>query len=67
MPQLLVVVLKEPRESQGYRQQSGTLGFGVKSIRIGAANDARKVRERRISQLILVNERVETAERAVVG
>jgi hypothetical protein len=66
MPQLLVVVLKEPGKSQGYRQQTGTLGLGVQSIRIGAANDARKIGERRISQLILVNECVEAAARAVV-
>ena len=48
MPQLLVVVLKDSGKSQGYRQQSGTLGLGVKSIRIGTTNDAGKIGERRI-------------------
>jgi hypothetical protein len=67
MTQLLVVVMKEPGKSKGYRQQSGTLGLDVKPIRIGTANDARKVGERWISRLILVKECVETTARALVG
>jgi hypothetical protein len=67
VPQLLVVILKKPGKPQGYRQQTGTLRLGLKSIRVGTANDARKVSERGISQLILLNECVETAARAVVG
>jgi len=67
MPKLLMVILKEPGKSQGYRQQSSTLRLDLKFIRVGTANDAREVSERRISQLILLNECVETAARAVVG
>jgi hypothetical protein len=67
MPQLLVVILKKPGKPQGYREQSSTLRLGIQSIRVGAANDARKVGECGISQLILLNECVETAARAVVG
>ena len=67
MPQLLVVVLKEPGKSQRDRQQSGTLRLGIKSIGIGAANYAREFGQRRISQLILVKKCVEAAARADVG
>ena len=67
MPQLLVVILKKSRKPQGYRQQSGTLGLDVKSLRVGPANDAREPGKGRIIELILVDECVETATRAVVG
>ena len=46
MAQLLVVVPKELGKSQGYRQESGTLGLRIKSVRVGTANDARKFGER---------------------
>jgi hypothetical protein len=67
MSQLLVVVLKKSRKSQGYRQQPGALGLGVKSLRVGPANDARELGKGGIFELILVDECVETTARAVVG
>ena len=67
MPQLHMVVLEESREPERNRQQSGALGFRLELIGIGTANYARKLPERGISQLILVNERIEAAAWTDVG
>src|SRR5438477_3032028 len=66
IPQLLVVVLEHPRQTQRYRQQSGALRFEIESFRIGASNNSRELGQRGISQFVLGEECIETAERAVV-
>src|SRR2546423_8509402 len=66
MPQLLVVVLEHPGQAQRYRQQSGALRLQIESFRIGASNDARELGQRWISQFVLGEECIKTAEWAVV-
>src|SRR3954469_12831011 len=67
MAQLLVVVLEHPGQTQRYRQQSGALRLQIDSFRIGASNDARELGQRGISQFVLGEECIKTAERALVG
>src|SRR5439155_14320330 len=66
MPQLLVVVLEHPGQAQRYRQQSGALRLQIETFRIGAPNDARELGQRGISQFVLGEECIKTAEWAVV-
>jgi len=66
IPQLLVVVLEHPGQAQRYRQQSGALRLQIESFRIGASNNARELGQRGISQFVLGEECIETAEWTVV-
>jgi len=66
MTQLLVVVVEHPGQAQRYRQQSGALRLQIESLRIGASNDPRELGKRGISQFVLGEECIKTAEWAVV-
>src|SRR5947207_3653164 len=66
MAQLLVVVREHPGQAQRYRQQSGALRLQIESFRIGAANNARELGQRGISQCVLGEECIKTAEWPVV-
>src|SRR5438477_5670706 len=66
MSQLLVVVVEHPGQAQRYRQQSRALRLQIQSFRIGASNDPRELGQRGISQFVLGEKCIKTAEWAVV-
>src|ERR1700730_10403956 len=59
MTQLFVIVAKELRESQGYRQQTGALRFSIEAGGVGAANYSGECSQRWVLELIFRQERIE--------
>ena len=65
--QQFLVVGIQAREAKGNGEQPGRLWREVQLVRIGAPNDGGKLMQGLIRQSILLEERVETAERPVMG
>jgi len=62
--QQLVIVSVESRQTERHRAKPRRLGRELEPPGIGPAHDRRKPRKRRLAQLVFLQERVETAERA---